>query len=251
MTADPEYEFALRLGDNCLILAQRLSEWAGRAPVLEEDIALANTALDMTGQARLWLERAGEIEGCGRSADDLAFFRDSAEFRNVLLAEQPNGDFAHTIMRQFFFDAWHAHFLPMLAASPAGRLADIAEKAAKESSYHLARGTGLVIGLGAGTEDSRARMQAAVDDLWPFTGELFAQDETDGALAADGRAPAPGAVRAQWDACVGRAFAAGGLERPADVYMQQGGKSGVHTEHLGYILAEMQFLQRAYPGLSW
>lgn len=251
MAGGPEYEFALRLGDNCLILGQRLSEWVGHAPVLEEDIALANTALDMIGQARLWLDLASGVEGGGRTADDLAFFRDSAEFRNVLLAEQPNGDFACTLVRQFFFDAWHAHFLQALAASPDRRFADIAEKAVKEASYHLARSADLVTGLGGGTEESRARTQTAVDHLWPFTGELFSADETDMAFSAAVRAPEPEAVRALWDADIDRTFAAAGLQRPEGGYMQKGGKSGVHTEYLGYILAEMQFLQRAYPGRAW
>jgi len=251
MTDDALFEYALRLGDNCLILGQRLSAWVGHAPVLEEDIALANVALDMIGQARLWLELAGEAEAEGRSADDLAYHRDAGAFRNLLLVEQPNGDFAHTTMRQFLFDAWHCPLLAALAGAADSRVAGIAGKAVKEASYHLVRSTGLVISLGDGTAESQARMQTALDDLWPYAGEMFMADAIDEAMSAAGIAPALENIRGQWDAHVSRTLAEATLSRPEAGYLQKGGKRGVHTEHLGYLLAEMQFLQRAYPGAAW
>lgn len=245
------FEYALRLGDNCLILAQRVSAWVGHAPVLEEDIGLANVALDMVGQCRLWLELAGEIEGTGRSADDLAFRRDSAEFRNLLLVEQPNGDFAHTLVRQFLFDCWHLKILEGLAASSDPRFAEIAEKASKEAAYHVSRGNSLVIGLGDGTDESHDRMQTAFDDLWPYTGEMFAADETDEALQEAGIAPSLEDVRSAWDAHMSDTLKEATLVIPDPGFAHKGGKSGIHTENLGYILAEMQFLQRAYPDAVW
>jgi len=251
MAEDAVFEYALRLGDNCLILGQRLSEWIGHAPVLEEDIGIANIALDLIGQATLWLGLAGEAEGKGRTADDLAYLRDAGAFRNLLLVEQPNGDFAHTILRSFLFDAGHYHLLAALAESTDPRFAEIAGKAVKEVSYHLSRSTDLVISLGDGTDESHARMQAALDDLWPYTGEMFMPDAVDEALGVTGTAPALEAVCEAWDAHVSRTLAEATLGQPEVGYMQRGGKRGVHSEHLGYILAEMQFLQRAYPGATW
>jgi ring-1,2-phenylacetyl-CoA epoxidase subunit PaaC len=251
MADDALFEYALRLGDNCLILGQRLGAWVGHAPVLEEDIALANVALDMIGQARLWLELAGEAEGKGRSADDLAYHRDAGALRNLLLVEQPNGDFAHTMVRQFLFDAWHLHLLAALAGAADTRVAGIAGKAVKEASYHLARSTGLVTSLGDGTDESQARMQTALDNLWPYAGEMFMADDVDEAMSAAGIAPALEDLRAEWDAHVSRTLAEATLSQPEAGYLQKGGKRGVHTEHLGYLLAEMQFLQRAYPGATW
>lgn len=245
------FEFALRLGDSALVLGQRISEWVGHAPVLEEDIAMANVALDLVGQTQLWLGLAGEIEGKGRSADDLAYLRDSGAFRNLLLVEQPNGDFAHTLVRQFFFDTWHHLMLTALAGCGDKRFAEIAEKAAKEAAYHLTRSSDLVISLGDGTDESHARMQAAVDDLWPYTGEMFMTDEVDAALQAAGVAPDAEEIRAKWEAHVAEALRRATLEQPEPGYMHQGSKRGIHTEHLGYLLAEMQFLQRAYPGAKW
>jgi len=251
IAGDALAEYALRLGDNCLILGQRLAAWVGHAPVLEEDIALANVALDMIGQARLWLELAGEAEGKGRSADDLAYHRDAGGLRNLLLVEQPNGDFAHTMVRQFLFDAWHWPLLTALAGAADSRVAGIAGKAVKEASYHLARSTGLVISLGDGTGESQARMQTALDDLWPYAGEMFNADAVDEAMVAAGIAPALADIRGQWDTHVSRTLTEATLSQPGAGYTQQGGKRGVHTEHLGYLLAEMQFLQRAYPGATW
>ena len=245
------FEYALRLGDNGLILGHRVSEWCGVSPVLEEDIALANVALDLIGQATLWLGLAAELEGKGRSADDLAFLRDAGGFRNLLLVEQPNGDFAQTLTRQYLFDAWHHPLLAALATASEPRVAEIAEKASKEAAYHLNRSRDLVVRLGDGTRESHDRMQRSVDDLWHYTGELFLADAVDEAMAAAGAAPALSEIGAQWDAEVSATLAQATLRRPEPGYVQKGGKRGVHSEHLGFLLAEMQFLQRAYPGARW
>ena len=246
------FEFLLRMGDNALVLGHRVSEWCGHAPVLEEDIALANTALDLIGQTQLWLGLAGEVEGKGRTADNLAYLRDAHEFRNLLLVELPNGDFGRTLMRQFLFDAWHQPMLKWLAASSRDpRVAEIAAKAVKEVAYHVERSADLVIRLGDGSEESHARMQEALDALWPYTGEMFAADAADEAAAVAGIAPSLASLRAPWEAMVGEVLAEATLKRPDGAYAHKGGRSGRHTEHLGYILAEMQFLQRAYPGSTW
>jgi ring-1,2-phenylacetyl-CoA epoxidase subunit PaaC len=245
------FELLLRMGDNTLILGHRLSEWCGHAPVLEEDIALANISLDLIGQTQLWLGLAGEIEGEGRTADNLAYLRDAADFRNALLVERPNGDFGATLMRQFLFDAWHGEQLKALAASSEARVAEIAAKALKEATYHLERSSDLVVRLGDGTDESRRRMQAALDDLWSYTGELFLDDATDRALAEDRIAPLPSSLRPAWDALVQRVLGEATLKAPESRFAHKGGRRGVHTEHLGYVLAEMQFLQRAYPNSVW
>ncbi len=245
------FELLLRMGDNALILGHRVSEWCGHSPALEEDIALSNTALDLIGQTQLWLALAGEVEGKGRSADDLAYLRDALDFRNVLIVERPNGDFGKTLMRQFLFDAWHYLQLKALKGSSDRRIAEIAEKAFKEVSYHLERSGDLVIRLGDGTAESHRRMQEALDDLWSYTGELFLGDAFDAALAADGIAPEPASLKDAWDELVRETLEEATLKMPADGYMQKGGKRGAHTEHLGFILAELQFLQRAYPGATW
>ena len=244
-------EFLLRIGDNTLILGHRVSEWCGHSPALEEDIALANTALDLIGQTQLWLGLAGEVEGKGRSADDLAYLRDGYEFRNILIVERPNGDFGKTLMRQFLFDAWHYLLLKALKGSSDTRIAEIAEKAFKEVSYHLDRSRDLVIRLGDGTAESHRRMQAALDELWPYTGEMFMGDALDAELVEAGIIPAPASLKAGWDEIVAETLSEGTLKKPADGYMHKGGRRGVHTEHLGFILTEMQFLQRAYPGATW
>ncbi|MDM7256007.1 MAG: 1,2-phenylacetyl-CoA epoxidase subunit PaaC [Paracoccus sp. (in: a-proteobacteria)] len=249
--AAPLFEFLLRTGDNTLILGHRVSEWCGHSPILEEDIALANTALDLIGQTQLWLGYAGEIEGKGRSADALAYLRDAAQFRNVLLVERPNGDFGQTLMRQFLFDAYQHVLLAALQKSTDPRVAEIAAKAAKEVAYHLERSGDLVIRLGDGSDESHARMQAALDNVWPYTGEMFMSVDGDAALAEKGIAPAPESLKADWDKIVAEVLAEATLKAPGKSYQHKGGKRGVHTEHLGYILAEMQFLQRAYPGAVW
>ncbi|WP_337877071.1 1,2-phenylacetyl-CoA epoxidase subunit PaaC [Elioraea sp.] len=241
----------LRLADTALVHAHRLSEWCGHAPMLEEDLALANIALDLIGQARALYTYAAEIEGAGRSEDDLAYLRDAPQYRNVLMAELPKGDFAFTVLRAFFLAAQAEPLWRATAASRDATLAAIAAKAAKESAYHLRHAGEWVIRLGDGTAESRRRMLDALDALWPYTGELFEADAADRALIEDGILPDPAVLRPQWDAAVDRVFAEADLVRPADRWMQSGGRSGRHTEHLGHMLAVMQHLQRAYPGATW
>jgi ring-1,2-phenylacetyl-CoA epoxidase subunit PaaC len=251
MSSSDLFVYLLRLGDNALILAQRLSEWCGKGPVFEEDMALANTTLDLLGQTRGWLTYAGEVEGKGRDEDQLAYLRDAHQFRNLLLVEQPNGDYAMTMARQFYFDAWHYFLLQELTKSTDKRIAEIAEKAVKEVTYHLRRSGDLVVRLGDGTEESHRRMQTAVDELWMYTGEMCIPDAVDERLAAQGVVCNPAQLREPWLAHVTEVFRAATLTLPSGAWMQQGGKQGRHTEHLGYLLAEMQFLQRAYPGAKW
>ncbi|WP_333829035.1 1,2-phenylacetyl-CoA epoxidase subunit PaaC [Pararhodobacter sp.] len=240
-----------RLGDNTLILGHRISEWCGHAPVLEEDIALANVALDLIGQTQLWLGLAGEVEGRGRSADDLAFLRDAWHFSNLLLVERPNRDFGHTLMRQFLFDAWHRPMLKALEDSTDARIAEIAAKAGKEVAYHLERSADLVIRLGDGTEESHARMQDALERLWPWAGEAFVGDDIDRRLSETGLMPAPESLRPAWDATLSEVLNEATLKAPDTSFAQTGGTQGRHTEHLGHILTTMQWLQRAYPGARW
>ncbi len=249
---DTLFEFLLRQGDNTLVLGHRVSEWCGHAPVLEEDIALANTALDLIGQTRMWLGYAGEVEGKGRSADDLAYLRDAWDFRNLLMLERPNGDFGHTLLRQFLFDAFQVPHLKALEDSSDPRIAEIAAKSVKEATYHLERSRETVIALGDGTGESHARMQAALDLLWPYVGEMFLSDEVDTDMAQRGIAPDPASLRQTWDKTVTQALTDATLERPEGDFTHRGGKTGeMHTEHLGHMLATMQFLQRAYPGATW
>jgi len=249
---DDKFEYLLRLGDTALVLGQRLCEWVGKAPALEEDLALANTALDLLGQATMWLAYAGEVEGVGRDADQLAYLRDAHQFRNLLIVEQPNGDYAQTLMRQYLFDGWHLLQVERLARSSDEHIAAIAERAKKEVTYHLHRSADLVIRLGDGTEESHRRMQAALDDLWMYTGEMFEADDVDDVLATRGVVDSVTTLREPWLEQVSRTLSAATLTMPApDAWMQKGGKQGRHGEHMGYLLAEMQFLQRAYPGLQW
>ncbi|WP_171100672.1 1,2-phenylacetyl-CoA epoxidase subunit PaaC [Ruegeria sp. HKCCD7255] len=252
MTRDEAFlQFLLRMGDNTLILGHRVSEWCGVAPVLEEDIALANTALDLIGQTQMWLGLAGEIDG-GKSADDLAFLRDAWDFRNVLLVEVPNAEFCRTLMRQFLFDAWHSIMLGRLIKSSDERVAAIAAKASKEVAYHLERSGDTVVGLGDGTEESHARMQEALDYLWPYVGEMFASDDVDAQTVAAGIAPDPADLRAEYDTLVERVLSTATLTIPESRFAHKGGRDGrMHTEHLGQLLTQMQWLQRAYPGAKW
>ncbi len=246
------FEGLCRMGDGALILGHRLSEWCGKAPALEEDIALANVALDLIGHAQMWLSLAGEVEGQGRSADDLAYLRDAMRFRNPLIVELPNRDMALSTMRQFLFDAWHVEALRGWAESRSLRVAEIAAKAVKEAAYHVERSQDLVIRLGDGTEESHARMQDALDRLWPYTGELCAGDSVDATLVAAGIAPDPAHLLGPWRALVEATLTEATLRCPegrADVH--SGGKSGRHTEHLSLLLAEMQVLQRNHPGAAW
>ncbi len=250
MTSKTDY--VRRLGDNVLVLSQRLSEWCGKGPALEEDMALINVSLDLIGQARLWLSYAGELEGQGRSEDQLAFLRDAHQFHNLLLVELPNGSYADTLARQFLFDVWHYFLLQGLGQSDDARIVEIAQKCLKEVTYHVRRSTDLVIRLGDGTEESHRRMQAAIDDLWMYTGELFTPDALDTAMQQQGLAPALDELQQKWQQHVTEVLQLATLRIPAaGLWMQSGGKQGRHTEHLGYLLAEMQFLQRSYPGAAW
>ena len=246
------FEFCLRMGDNTLVLGHRVSEWCGHAPVLEEDIALANTALDLIGQTQLWLGLAGEVEGKDRDADALAFRRDAWDFRSVLLVEQPNGDFGNTILRQYLFDQWQAIALEALTGSSDERVAAIAGKASKEVAYHVERSRDTVVGLGDGTPESHARMQAALDRLYPYVGELFGTDAVDQEIAERGIAPLPATLRDAYDAALAATFTEATLTLPESRWTHTGGRDGArHSEHLGHILTEMQWLQRAYPDASW
>jgi ring-1,2-phenylacetyl-CoA epoxidase subunit PaaC len=251
-TADaPLVQYALRLADNALVLGHRLSEWCGHGPVLEEDIALANIALDLIGQARVLYAYAGAAEGAGRDEDQLAYLRDAGQWRNVLLVEQPNGDFAVTVARQFLYAAFMVPFWCALSASRDDTLAAIAVKAEKEAAYHLRHAAEWLIRLGDGTVESHERAQAAFDELWMYTGELFEADAVERGLIERDVAVEPAAIRPEWDETVDKVLAEATLKRPPDGWMQTGGRTGRHSEHLGYILAELQFLQRAYPGAKW
>ena len=249
--AAPRVRYVLRLADASLVLAQRLGEWIGHAPALEEDLGLANTALDLMGQARLLLGYAGELEGQGRDEDALAFLREEHEFLNPTLVEQPNGDFAHTIVRQFLFDAWQHELYAGLASSSDERLAAIAAKALKETRYHLSYSSGWVIRLGDGTEESHARMQGALDALWPYTSELVETDELDRSMIAAGVAPPMEPIAEAWSARIEAVLRDATLARPAAAPYRWYGKQGRHSEHLGYLLADMQHLPRTYPGATW
>lgn len=243
--------YTLRRADDHLILGHRLSEWCGHAPVLEEDIALANVALDLIGEARSLYACAAEVEGRGRDEDELAYLREARDYRNVLLVEQPNRDFAHTIVRQLFFSAYMLPLWEALSASADERLAAIAGKAVKEAAYHVRHCGEWLIRLGDGTEESHRRAAEAVERLWPYTGELFEVDEADKALIDRRIAADPRLVKSAWDRTIEEVFAEAALARPKDGWMHSGGRRGRHSEHLGYILAELQFLQRAYPGATW
>ena len=243
--------FLLRLGDLSLVLGQRLGEWVGHAPAIEEDLGLANIALDKIGQARLLLSYAGEVEGCGRGEDEIAFLREHRDYLNPVLAEQPNGDFGQTIVRQVLLDAFQLELYERLAASADARLAAIAAKTVKETRYHLRYSSGWLVRLGDGTAESHARVQAALERLWPYTVELFAEDEVDRAMSDRGIAPPLAAIQAAWSARIDGILTEATLVRPSDRPYTWFGKRGEHSEHLGYLLAEMQYLQRTYPGARW
>ncbi len=242
--------YVLRLGDNGLVLSQRLGAWCGHAPELEIDLALANIGLDLLGQARNFLTYAAELEGEG-DEDTLAFQRDERQFSNLLLVEQPNGNFADTIARQYFIDAWHVALFTRLTQSQDRQLAAIAAKSIKEARYHLRFSRGWLERLGNGTALSTQKMQQAVNDLWRFTAELFEADEIDLALVAEGIAVDPRSLRAEWEAEVFAGLSEATLNVPDESAYRSGGRKGLHTEHLGPMLAEMQYLQRVYPGQQW
>ncbi len=249
---DNKVNYLLRLGDNAMVLSQRLCELCGKGPALEEDMALSNVSLDLLGQTRMWYTYAAELEGAGRDEDKLAYLRDAHDYKNVLLVEQPNGNYAHTLVRQFFFDTWHYFLIGALTRGSDPRIAEIAEKSLKEVTYHLRRSGDLVVRLGDGTDVSHQFTQTAVDELWMYTGEMFNYDAVDEAMVAEGVAPPASMLREQWLSHVSDILGEATLTMPpADAWMQKGGKQGRHTEHLGYLLAEMQFLQRAYPGSEW
>jgi ring-1,2-phenylacetyl-CoA epoxidase subunit PaaC len=249
---DSLFPYLLRLGDTSLVLGQRLGEWVGHSPALEEDLGLANLALDLVGQARLLLTYAGEVEGKGRDEDALAFFRDAPQFMNLTLAEQPNGDFAQTIARQVLLDAWQLEMYEALSLSSSDtRLAAIAGKAVKESRYHFRFSSGWLIRLGDGTEESHGRAQKALDGLWRFTDELFAADELDEQMAAAGIAPRLAELQPRWSMQIDEVLREATVRKPANSGYPWHGKRGVHTEHLGHMLTEMQHLQRTYPGAQW
>jgi ring-1,2-phenylacetyl-CoA epoxidase subunit PaaC len=250
--ADPvRLQYMLRLADTSLVLAQRLGEWIGHSPALEEDLGLANISLDLIGQARLLLTYAGELEGRGRTEDDLAYLREESEFLNLALVEQPNGDFAQTIVRQMLLDAFQLELFTVLQSSSDPRLAEIAAKAVKETRYHFRYSASWVVRLGDGTEESHQRAQTALDNLWRYTHEFFAADEIDTAMLQVKVAPSLSELAPLWLARVDEVLREATLQRPADVLYKWHGKRGQHTEHLGYLLAEMQSLHRAHPGATW
>ena len=257
MSMDPStqkalIDFLLRLGDDRLILGHRLSEWCGHGPVLEEDIALTNIALDLIGQASAFLHLAGEIEGHRRSEDELAYFREATQFRNAQLVEQPNGDFAFTIARQFFFDAYNSLLLGEVQKSPHRQLAGIAAKGLAEATYHFRHSRDWMIRLGDGTDESRRRTQAAVNDLWRFTGELVTFDGTEQQLAENGIIPSLDQLRMHWLDRASEGIRSATLSLPANgATMVSGSRRGNHSEHLGHLLAEMQIVARSYPDAQW
>jgi ring-1,2-phenylacetyl-CoA epoxidase subunit PaaC len=245
------FAYVLSLADDALVLGHRLSEWSGRAPMLEEDIALSNLALDLVGQARLLYAYAGGVEGEGRGEDQLAYFRGAEEFRNVLLVEQPNGDFATTMVRHLLYAAFMHPYFEELSASRDRQLAGIAAKAVKEMAYHLRHASEWTIRLGDGTAESHRRAADALDELWTYSGELFEMEQGEAALVASGIAVDRERIRPVWDATLARVLSEATLERPSERYMQSGGRAGRHTERLGKMLAEMQVLARAHPNVTW
>ncbi|MBL7962461.1 MAG: phenylacetate-CoA oxygenase subunit PaaC [Flavobacteriales bacterium] len=255
------FTYTLRLADDLLILSQRLGEWCGHGPVLEEDIALTNRALDHLGEARNLLTYAGQVEGKGpasakatagpRSEDDLAYLRLERQFTNVKLVEQPNGDYAHTIVRSFLFDAYHLPLMQALTKSSDAQLAAIAGKSVKEATYHLRHSSEWLIRFGDGTEESHQRAQAALDNLWTYTGELFESDAVLEEMTKAGIAPDIAAIREAWSKTMDQVLSEATLKRPADAFMMTGGRKGLHSEHMGFILAEMQHVTRAFPGVEW
>ena len=252
MTAnDPLLTYCLRLGDDALILGHRLSEWTSRAPFLEEDIALTNVALDFIGRARLFYQYAAELQGGDATEDTFAYTRDVRDFTNLLICELPRGDFAFTIARQFLYDSYALLFMQQLKASQNARLAAIGAKAEKESRYHVRRGREWMLRLGGGTEESHARLQQAMDDLWGYTDEIFEVDAVAAALIAEGVAVDPAGLREEWHATVSSVLAEATLRQPSPGWAVDGGRRGIHTDDLGFLLAELQFMQRAYPGLQW
>jgi ring-1,2-phenylacetyl-CoA epoxidase subunit PaaC len=243
--------YALRRADDALILGHRLSEWCGHAPMLEEDMALSNIALDLIGQARELYGYAAKVEGAENDEDKLAYLRDVRQYRNLLLVEQPNGDFAQTLVRQFFYSAFADLYWRAMMASGDATLAAIAAKSEKESAYHLRHASEWIIRLGDGTDESHRRVQAAIDHLWSFSGEMFAVDDAERPLIHAGIAIDPETLRGRWLATLSNVMEQATLALPRNDWMQQGGRSGRHSEHLGHLLSELQSMQRTFPGLTW
>jgi ring-1,2-phenylacetyl-CoA epoxidase subunit PaaC len=244
-------EYCLRLADTSLILGQRLGEWCGHGPILEEDIALTNISLDCIGQARGFYGYAAQLEGNGKTEDDYAYLRDEREFRNLLLAEMPNGDFAQTILRQFFISTFQYYLYDRLKNSKDKTLAALAEKSLKEVMYHLRHSSAWVIRLGDGTAESKQRMENAIQELWMYTGDMFDSDATDAALIKESIAADAKEIKPLWDKKVKEVFDEAVLAVPENIFMMSGSREGKHTEYLGFILAEMQSLHRAHPGVEW
>lgn len=245
------FEYVLRLSDDSLILGQRLGEWCGHGPILEEDIAITNIALDHIGQAISLYDFAAALEGHGRDHDQLAYLRYENEYKNALLVEQPNGDFAMTIVRQFFFDAFRLPLYEALMQSPIEQLAAIAAKSVKETRYHLKHSSEWVIRLGDGTEESHQRAQAAIDHLWRYTNELFYENAHDHSLHAAGLVPKLENIQVKWNQTVKDILAEATLSVPTQNWKFEGGREGRHSEHMGYILSDLQYMQRAYPNMEW
>jgi len=244
-------DYALHLADDALILGHRNSEWCGHGPVLEQDIAITNISLDLIGQARNFYQYAAQLKADGSTEDSLAYLRDGREFKNCLLVEQSNGDWAKTILRQFLFSAYQYYLYQELQASKDEQLRAIAEKSLKEVSYHLRWSSEWVIRLGDGTEESHQRISGALGELWMYTGEIFQFSSYERQAASEGMGVDLVSIRSKWEEKVKEVFDEATLTRPGNVFMQTGGKEGKHTEHLGYILAELQFMQRAYPNSEW
>jgi ring-1,2-phenylacetyl-CoA epoxidase subunit PaaC len=251
LTESPLVLYALRRADDALILGHRLSEWCGHAPVLEEEMALSNIALDLIGQARELYTYAARIEGNDNTEDKLAYLRDVRQYRNLLLVERPNGDFATTMVRQLFYSAFADRYWRAMMGSTDPTLAAIAAKSEKESAYHLRHSSEWVIRLGDGTDESHARAQAAINDLWSFTGEMFEADDSERSLIDAGIVVDPAKLLPEWLAMVAQVVREATLVLPENDWMQQGGRDGHHSEHLGHLLSELQYMQRSYPGASW
>jgi ring-1,2-phenylacetyl-CoA epoxidase subunit PaaC len=245
------FTYLLRLGDNALMLGHRLSEWCGHAPVLEEDLALANMGLDLIGQARSFLTYAGEVEGRGRDEDALAYLREAGEYRNILLVELPRGDFAFTMVRQWLYAGLTQRLYEALASSRDSTLAGIAAKGAKELAYHVRHAAEWTIRLGDGSEESHGRTQRALDELWPYTGEMLEIDAVERMLIEQQIAVDPSHLRQGWEQALAEVIEGATLQQPAQTWMHSGGRIGRHSEHLGHLLSELQYLQRAYPGAKW
>jgi ring-1,2-phenylacetyl-CoA epoxidase subunit PaaC len=247
----PLFSYLLWMADTTLVLGHRLSEWCGHGPILEEDIAMTNISLDLLGQARYYYTYAGEVDGNGKTEDDLAYLRDVMNYHNSLIVEQPNGDFAYTIIRQFLYTAMSYHLQEALLSSTDERIRSVAEKAIKEVTYHLRHSSDWILRLGDGTEESHKKVQNALDNIWMFIGDMFVSLPGDKILVDEKIIPDMTSIRKKWDVTVKKVIEEATLKVPADSYMMKGGREGKHTEHLGFILAELQFLPRAYPDAKW